>query len=262
MKHSSNKIALLLIGITVGLVNGFFGGGGGVIVVAMLSSIIMLSNKQSHATAIFVILPVSIASAVIYIINGHFQLLPTVYITVGVIIGGIIGAKSLSKLANKDIERIFAVVIIIAGIRMITSSFFSGLQFVTVGDKFFAFSTLYIVVSGFVSGVLGGMGMGGGMFLIPLLSFTNMTQHAVQAANLISFIPMAVPALIIHFRNKLVITDNMAFMVIPALIFSISGAFAAGFISEKILKFCFGIIIILMGFVQLYHSMKEFPKQA
>ena len=62
---------------------------------------------------------------------------------------------------------------------------------------------LWYGIAGVLSGVLGGMGMGGGTLLIPLLSlFYSVGQHTSQAVNLISFIPMAIVALIIIFRIK------------------------------------------------------------
>ena len=65
------------------------------------------------------------------------------------------------------------------------------------------FEYLWYVFAGLLGGILGGMGMGGGTLLIPLLSiFYNVSQHSAQAVNLISFIPMAVVALVIHIKNK------------------------------------------------------------
>ena len=46
------------------------------------------------------------------------------------------------------------------------------------------------VLFGFLAGIIGGMGMGGGTLLVPLLSFLDMEQKTIQATNLISFIPM------------------------------------------------------------------------
>ena len=61
------------------------------------------------------------------------------------------------------------------------------------------------ILIGLGSGVLGGMGMGGGTALIPLLTiFTSVHQKTAQAINLISFIPMAVVALFLHVKNGLV----------------------------------------------------------
>ena len=64
---------------------------------------------------------------------------------------------------------------------------------------------LLFIIVGFLGGLLGGMGMGCGTVLIPLLSIVcGVNQHTAQAINLISFIPMAVVTLIIHIKNKLV----------------------------------------------------------
>ena len=55
-----------------------------------------------------------------------------------------------------------------------------------------------LILFGFLSGVVGGMGMGGGTLLVPLLSFSDMPQKAAQSANLVSFLPMCCVALIFH----------------------------------------------------------------
>ena len=61
------------------------------------------------------------------------------------------------------------------------------------------------ILFGFLSGVLGGMGMGGGTLLIPLLTiFLNVEQKVAQATNLLVFVPMAIFSLLLHTKNKLV----------------------------------------------------------
>ena len=68
----------------------------------------------------------------------------------------------------------------------------------------------WCVIAGLLGGVLGGMGMGGGTVLIPLLSiFCSVGQHSSQAVNLISFIPMAIVALVIHLKNKLIVYKDL-----------------------------------------------------
>ena len=47
--------------------------------------------------------------------------------------------------------------------------------------------TFLLILVGFLAGVIGGMGMGGGTILVPLLSFLDLGQKSVQATNLISF---------------------------------------------------------------------------
>ncbi len=116
------------------------------------------------------------------------------------------------------------------------------------------------VLFGFVAGVVGGMGMGGGTFLIPLFQFLNYGQKSIQAANLISFLPMAVVALVFHFKNKLVKTKGVWWMTIPALVFSVVGALLTNNARPEFLKICFGIFFLIMGGVQLFQSIKGLKK--
>ena len=110
---------------------------------------------------------------------------------------------------------------------------------------------------GFVAGVVGGMGMGGGTFLIPLFQFLNYGQKSIQGANLISFLPMAVIALTFHFKNGLVKTKGLLFVILPAVVFSVAGALLTNNVKPQFLKVCFGIFFLIMGVVELFGSIKK-----
>ena len=121
---------------------------------------------------------------------------------------------------------------------------------------------IWYVLAGFLSGVLGGMGMGGGTILIPLLSiFYQVGQHTAQAANLISFIPMAVVALIIHLKNKLIIFKDILKIVIPGLISCVIGCFVARAINGELLKKFFGGFLIILAVVQCVTAFKNKTEQ-
>ena len=50
-------------------------------------------------------------------------------------------------------------------------------------------------IFGFLSGIISGLGIGGGVILIPLLAiFTSLSQHQAQGINLAYFLPTAVAA--------------------------------------------------------------------
>ena len=58
---------------------------------------------------------------------------------------------------------------------------------------------ILLFITGAAAGVLGGMGMGGGAILIPMLTvFFSVDQINAQAVNLVAFIPMAIVSLAIH----------------------------------------------------------------
>ena len=79
-------------------------------------------------------------------------------------------------------------------------------------------SFILFLIAGFFSGMLGGMGMGGGTVLIPALTvFLGVEQHVAQATNLIAFLPMAAFTLKIHKENGLLKTEGVWWLVIPAL---------------------------------------------
>lgn len=106
-------------------------------------------------------------------------------------------------------------------------------------------------VVGVAGGILGGMGMGGGTILIPILSiFFKISQHAIQAINLISFIPMSVVALIIHLKNKLIEFNKILLIIIPGILTCIFGCYFARAMSGEVLKKCFGGFLILLSIFQ------------
>lgn len=118
-KTKTFKIVVSIVGgLIVGFINGFFGGGGGMIVVPLLVFLLGLEEKKAHATAIFVILPLSITSSIIYITQGSFKLLNLSMVTIGVISGGILGSIFLKKINNKVLRIIFAAIVFIAGVKM------------------------------------------------------------------------------------------------------------------------------------------------
>ena len=111
--------------------------------------------------------------------------------------------------------------------------------------------SLWFVLTGFSGGVLGGMGMGGGTILIPLLSLClNVPQHFAQAINLVSFIPMAIIAIVIHARNKLIKTEGFFTIIVCGLLFCVLGSFVAKNIKADILRRIFGGFLVILSITE------------
>lgn len=113
-------------------------------------------------------------------------------------------------------------------------------------------------LTGIAGGILGGMGMGGGTVIIPLLSILfGINQHTAQAINLIGFIPMAVVALFIHAKNNLVDFKDSLWIIIPGVCAGIIGALVAKNIDGETLKRCFGGFLIVLSIVQFLSGLKN-----
>ncbi|MBE5731032.1 MAG: sulfite exporter TauE/SafE family protein [Clostridiales bacterium] len=118
MKKRVRNLIMIAGGLGVGFANGFFGGGGGMLCVPLLDKVLKEQTKVAHATAMLIILPISIASAITYVVSGYFDLRLTLIVGGGVVAGGIAGALLLKKLRSGVVAVIFAVLMIAAGVRL------------------------------------------------------------------------------------------------------------------------------------------------
>ena len=109
----------VLIGVIVGLCNGLFGSGGGTVAVHVMEKFLNMDEHKSHATAIAIILPLTVVSTVIYIYKGFFDFTLSWQASLGGIVGGVIGAMLLKKISASLLRKIFGVFIIFAAVRMV-----------------------------------------------------------------------------------------------------------------------------------------------
>ncbi len=104
------------------------------------------------------------------------------------------------------------------------------------------------VLAGFISGIISGMGIGGGAILIPVLVFVlNVNQHTAQSINLLYFIPTAIIALIVHIKNKSIDFRIAASIILFGVLGAIIGSHFAVSVSSDVLKKLFGIFLFFMG---------------
>ena len=113
------KIKKYFFGFLIGLVNALFGAGGGMIAVPFLKSL-GLSQKQAQATAICVILPLTVLSVTIYYKRDYFAFSDGVPFLLYGFPGVLLGTLLLSKLKNSFLQSLFSVFMLWAGFRLVT----------------------------------------------------------------------------------------------------------------------------------------------
>lgn len=122
--------------------------------------------------------------------------------------------------------------------------------------------TVIPIIIGLLSGVISGMGIGGGTILIPALAiFLSVDQHMAQGVNLLYFIPTAIVALIVHIKNKSI---NYK-IAIPIVLLGIAGAVGGSFLATRmdatLLKRLFGVFLAAMGFYEIFKKDKQKAKK-
>lgn len=107
---------------------------------------------------------------------------------------------------------------------------------------------LWMCLAGVLGGVVGGMGMGGGTLLIPLLTAAlDVEQKAAQLINLTAFLPMSAIALWIHAKKHNVSWGAAMRVGIPAVIGAATGAWLASVMHAQWLARAFGIFLVALG---------------
>jgi uncharacterized membrane protein YfcA len=104
-----------------GVVSGLLGIGGGGIKVPAMNVVSSVPMKVAVATSNFMIGVTAAASAMVYIRNGYVDSFVTAPVVLGTLIGSYIGARVTMKLRGVFIKRVFIIVLLLLGLRMIMS---------------------------------------------------------------------------------------------------------------------------------------------
>lgn len=115
-----------------------------------------------------------------------------------------------------------------------------------------------IVLASFFGAVFSALGMGGGgILLIYLTAYAEMEQLAAQGINLVFFIPVAVVAIIIHAKNKLIRWK----IVLPSILLGLAGVYfgakLAMFIGSAVLSKLFGGFLLVIGLREVLFRKRE-----
>ena len=106
------------VGVAVGAINGMFGAGGGMLAVPLLKKI-GFEQKQAHANAVAIILPITVISAALYLLKGTVNISDSIaYIPTG-LIGSYIGTLIIKRISPLWLKRIFGGFMVYAGVRLL-----------------------------------------------------------------------------------------------------------------------------------------------
>lgn len=107
-----------ILGFVIGTINILLGAGGGMLTVPLYKKINM-SQKQAQINAVATILPITIVSAVIYLMNGDVKLSDSYIYLIPGLIGSITGTFVIKKISNNILSIIFSLFMIWAGLRLL-----------------------------------------------------------------------------------------------------------------------------------------------
>lgn len=114
-----------------------------------------------------------------------------------------------------------------------------------------------LILIGFLSGIISGMGIGGGTLLIPFLVFFNdLTQLEAQGINLVVFIPVALVAIVTHYKEGNIEFKYSKKIILSGIIPAILGSYLASKIKSNHLGKAFGAFLLIIGLYEFFSNKK------
>lgn len=116
---------------------------------------------------------------------------------------------------------------------------------------------IWLFLVGLISGIISGMGIGGGVILIPALTLIfGFEQKIAQNINLLYFIPTAIIAIFVHSKNKTIEKQGLFKIIIFGIIGAIFGSIIAINLNGEILRKIFGWFLLIMGISEILEKEK------
>ena len=117
-------LALVVIGfgVFVGVLSGIFGVGGGIVMVPFMVLVLEDSQHVAEGTSLLVIVFTAAAGVFALRKSGHVEFRSATSLAIGGLVGSVLGAIVALEISAEVLENIFAVLVVVSGVRLIYTS--------------------------------------------------------------------------------------------------------------------------------------------
>ena len=248
---------LVLIGLAAGVFGGGLGVGGGIILVPLLV-VVGFERHRAHATSLAAIMFIATAGAISFGVSGAIDVGIGVTIGIGGVLGSVIGATVMHRVSARVLTIVFAVLLLVAGIRLITGAdpLPGSADFTAIGQ------TAIALAIGFVAGFFAGLaGIGGGVVIVPAsVILLGLSQHEAQGTSLVAIVFTAVAGTMVNLRNQRVRPLDGLSAGAGGIVGSLMGSQLALGIEGRTLSLVFGVVVLFVAFRSLFRALR--PRSA
>lgn len=258
--------ALLLTGAVAGVMSGMFGIGGGAIIVPALMLLLDYSQVKANGTSLAaLLLPVAIFACIQYYRQG--KLIPRVafIVAIGLAAGAYFGANIALDLDPTTLKRAFGAFLLYMSWRYAMPRQWwlewrgqkseTPVEEERIPNLYTPQMTVFLLLTGFVAGILSGMfGIGGGIIIISvltgLLGFDQKLANGTSLGALL--LPVGLPAVYEYYQQGQLNLAAAVPLAAMLALFSILGArFALGLPAAKVKRY-YGVFLLFIGFRFLF----------
>lgn len=252
-------LGYLLLGATAGLIAGIFGLGGGIIIVPTLIFTFSCLNFPAEVlthlavgTSLSTILFTSLSAIYVHHRKLAIDWPLACQLSLGMLIGGIIGASLAEFMSGALLQRIFAFYALSVALQM----WFSWLPKAVLSlPRRFGCGLLGAGI-GMVSGLFG---IAGGSLVVPILTLYRVKITKAIATSAVTGFPIALSGsigyIVMGWNNPALPENSFGYVYWPAMlgiilsstIFAKFGALLAHRLSPRKLKKCFALVLVLIA---------------
>jgi uncharacterized membrane protein YfcA len=232
---------IVAVGLVGGLLSGLFAIGGGIIMVPLLTTFAKLNQRVAAATSLASLIPTSIAGTITYLIADEVDLLAAGFVSVGAIVGALLGSALLKRIPLTWLRWMFIVFILLVAARL----FFISPERGTPID-FSALIAVEYVVLGLAMGVLSALfGIGGGIIAVPaLISVFAVSDLVAKGTSLAVMVPTSAVGTYTNRRHGTVDLRIGLVLGVSAAVASVPGAALALTLSARLSSVLFGLLLV------------------
>jgi uncharacterized membrane protein YfcA len=247
-------LGALIIGVSLGLL----GSGGSILTVPVLLFILNRPEKLAITESLAIVGFIAFVGAFPYAMRTHIHWRSVIFFGLPGMLGAYIGARGSYYISDTVQLILFAIVMLTAAGVM----FFGPPTF----EKFTPpqYSTLILVIQGFIVGSFTGLiGVGGGFLIVPALVFlSNMPMFFAVGTSLVIIAMNSITGFIVQLFSlnafEMQINWEIIGMIsITGILGSFAGSFIANRISQARLRQVFGLSILVMGGYILFREYSQ-----
>jgi len=237
--------------VLAGLASGLLGVGGGFLIVPLQTLWAGTDQHRATGTSLAAILPIAMVGAgTYYFASGAPQAdLPlAASLVVGGAAGVIGGALAAQKISERVLRGFVAILLFGVGLKDVRDAAFGAVAAAPTASPAALGGEQYLLVGvcGLGIGILSGLaGLGGGVFIVPLLVIGfGVPQRIAQGTSLIAILPTAAVGAIIHEANGEVDVRAAAAIAAAGVPAAIVGALLALVVPQRTLLALFGLFLL------------------
>ncbi|WP_449430690.1 sulfite exporter TauE/SafE family protein [Pseudomonas putida] len=252
-------VLYLLLGACAGVLAGLFGVGGGIIIVPVLvlsftlqgfdpTVLTHLAVGTSLATIIFT----SINAVLEHHRRGAVQWPVFAWMTLGILLGAGIGAKTASLIQGPLLQKIIGVFALIIAVQM-------ALDFKPKASRGIPGKSGLVAAGGLIGWASAIFGIGGGSLTVPFLTSRSLPMQQAVATSSACGLPIAVASalsfILLGWHETRLPAHSLGYVYLPALVgiavtsmfFARFGARLAHKLSPRLLKRLFAALLFCVG---------------